>query len=66
MPSTKSSRGGSGKRTSASDASEAAKLLRNKKTPDNVKSVAGSDLSQRGKKSDPKRGKKSDPKKRGR
>jgi hypothetical protein len=33
--------------TSSSDASKAAKLLGNPKTPKNVKSVAGSDLAQR-------------------
>lgn len=42
-------KGGSGKRTSAEDASKAGKLLQNRKTPAAVKSVAGSDLSQRGK-----------------
>jgi hypothetical protein len=41
--------GGSGKRTSAEDASKAGKLLQNKKTPAAVKSVAASDLAQRGK-----------------
>jgi hypothetical protein len=36
-----------GRQTSAKDASMAGKLLRNPKTPANIRSVAASDLSQR-------------------
>jgi hypothetical protein len=49
MPGKKKVGGGSGKRTSAEDASKAGKLLQDPKTPAAIKSVAASDLSQRGK-----------------
>jgi len=41
--------------TGKKDASKAAKLLRNPKTPKNVKSVAGSDLAQAAGKGSPKK-----------
>lgn len=63
MPGKKKAGGGSGKRTSAEDASKAGKLLRNRKTPAVVKSVAASDLAQRGKAGRAKAGKGKKPKK---
>jgi hypothetical protein len=63
MPGKRKVGGGSGKRTSADDASKAGKLLQNPRTPAAVKSVAASDLSQRGKAGKPKTGKAKKPKK---